>query len=753
MLRGIKNFLKMAIIGKIQSNSVLLTIVIGGALLLFILSDYYKGGGGEAEFIPTATVYGDEIDEDEYEELREVFVNRELSNALNQNQGQPLSEQQRIQTEQQAEDQAFNEVIRRNLMNREFDKLGITCTTLELNDMLHGEHIHPWVEQVPIFRGVDGLFSRDSVRSFINNLDPANEPDEDESRAQWSDARKQWKDFERELKDTRRADKYVTLIQKGIFVNSIEAKHQYNANNEVRSVRFVVQRFSDIPFDEIEVTDEDIKAFYDEHKNEAEYEMQESADVDFVSFPISTSEEDKVEIINEMNKLKEQFATTTDNVAFISKHSSIDMGSDSVEFSKGELAFAMPSFMGAAQYPGIADDDIQQSKVGDIVGPYSTTFSTDGKPMAFMGKVTSVRTENQAWVRHILIKIDATRTEEEAKAISDSLIAEIKTKGNFVEMVQTMSEDDGSIANNGEYKWFPEGRMVPEFNDAAFKGAIGQLQLVKTTYGFHIVEVLGRAERIVPKMAVITKSIAPSENTLKYMEERVFDFIFTVNENSASDSAFYTLAKDSGQTVMNARIWINQSYVTGIQKPKKIMKFAFGKNALEGDLSDPILDGENYVVAFLANKIPEGAPEFEDVKEQMRFPALKDKQAKIYMEKMGGKKSLEQVALVVKNGQILNAQITFGANVIAGGGGNEPEVIGKLFTKIPVGAMTKPIKGRTGVYVCILDNISPAPETSDYSVERDYVKAARRGSADNLVIRALREAADVIDNRRKREYQ
>ena len=67
--------------------------------------------------------------------------------------------------------------------------------------------------------------------------------------------------------------------------------------------------------------------------------------------------------------------------------------------------------------------------------------------------------------------------------------------------------------------------------------------------------------------------------------------------------------------------------------------------------------------------------------------------------------------------------------------------------------MTVPIKGRTGVYVAILDEITPAEAKEDVTVERDFVLQARRSASDNLVIRALREKADVKDNRRKREYQ
>lgn len=736
----------MALIGQIQKNSVLLLIVIGGAMLAFIFTDFMKGGGSEVEFLPTATVYGEEIDEDEYSELREVYVNREENTALQQ--GKEFT----AQAEQQAEDQAFNEAIRRNLMNREFEKVGLKCTKDELNDMIHGNHIHPWVETIPIFIGADGVFSRDSVRTFINNLEV--EPETEEARVQWLEARKQWKDFEDELKDTRKADKYVALIKKGLFVNSLEAKHQYFSTTEIRSVRFVIQRYNEIPMDEVTVTDEDIQAYFDEHKDEKMYEMEEARDIDYILIPITPTKADMDELQTSLEGLKTKFETAEDNIAFMSANSDMVASTDSVEFTMGTTGLALPEnqFFPSGQYPESIDEAVQNSKVGDVIGPFATTTGQEAKPISFIAKVTGQKVENQSWVRHILIKIDATRDEQTAKAMSDSIIAVIKENDNFVEMVNAVSEDPGSLATNGEYKWFPEGRMVAEFNDAAFKGAIGQLQLVKTTYGYHIVEVLGRAERIVPKMAVVTKNVKPTDNTLKFTEENVYDFIYNVNESS-EDSAFWKISADSNYSVYNSRVFINQGYINGVTKPKKVMKFAFGKNALEGDISDPILDGDNYIVAYLSNKIEKGEPKFEDVKEQMRFPALKDKQAKVYIEKMSNKSSLEDVASIITNGTVLNAQITFGANAISGGGGNEPEVIGKLFTKIPEGAMTKPIQGRSGVYVCIVDNITEAPETTDYTQERDYVRTARQGASDNLVIRALREKADVIDNRRKREYQ
>lgn len=727
----------MAIIGKIQRNSVLLLAVLGLAIFAFIYTEYQQSTQSDYEVTPFGTAYGEPLDEEEYDYISENYINRDRQNAMMQ------GGQYDAAAEQQSRDQAFNEVVRRKLMNLEFEKLGLVCTTKELNDMIHGNHIHPWVMQIPIFQGPMG-FSRDSVFSFINDLEA--EPEDEAQMQMWLERRKQWAEFEKELKDTRMADKYVTLVKRGIYVNSLEARDQYYGENHKKKIRFVIQRYTDIPQGEIEVTDEDIKAYYEEHKHEKQYEQEESRDIEFVTFPIVATPEDEALVIKELEDLKAPFAQAANNSMFVQKHSSTEFTTDTAWFRMGTTELTFDTFFGNNSYPAAADEKIQAAQVGDVIGP----FMSAGKYA--IAKVTRIKKENQAWVRHILIKSDATRSDAVAKTLADSIVKVINANDNFVEMVQKFSEDPGSIANGGEYKWFAEGRMVPEFNDASFKGAIGKLQVVKTSFGYHIVEVLGRGERVVPALAIITKDVAPSEATKEQMQNYVFDFIYAINE-STQDSAFQRVSRDSNLQINETRIWLSNSYVMGVNNPDKVMRFAFKSEVKEGDMSDPILDGDKYVVAYLRNVIPEGPPEFEDVKDQMRFPALKDKQAKVYMEKMGGKKSLEEVLAVVTNGQILEAEVYFSSNVIQGGGGNEPEVIGKLFTNVKPGSMTLPIQGKTGVYVIIVESETQAPETTDYSTQQMTLLAARAGSADGLVIRALREKADIKDNRKKLEYQ
>ena len=172
-------------------------------------------------------------------------------------------------------------------------------------------------------------------------------------------------------------------------------------------------------------------------------------------------------------------------------------------------------------------------------------------------------------------------------------------------------------------------------------------------------------------------------------------------------------------------------------------------------MSDPVFDNGIYKVAILSNKVALGVPNFEDVKEQMRFPALRDKQAKKYMGIMGGTQNLQEIVAKLPNLKIQTVNVKFNVNTIQGGGGNEPEVVGAIYA-LPAdktGAMLNPIQGVSGVYVIIVDQIIEGPETSDYTGEQINLKIGRQANADNLVIRALREKADVIDNRERINIQ
>ena len=91
--------------------------------------------------------------------------------------------------------------------------------------------------------------------------------------------------------------------------------------------------------------------------------------------------------------------------------------------------------------------------------------------------------------RHILIKSDASN-DAAMKAKAEGILKQIQAGGDFAKLAKDNSQDPGSAAQGGELGWIVKGQTVPEFEKAAFSLQPGQTSgLVKTTYGYHIIQV------------------------------------------------------------------------------------------------------------------------------------------------------------------------------------------------------------------------------------------------------------------------
>ena len=85
------------------------------------------------------------------------------------------------------------------------------------------------------------------------------------------------------------------------------------------------------------------------------------------------------------------------------------------------------------------------------------------------------------------------KDEATVRAAAEKVLAEVKKGGDFAELAKKYSEDEQSKALGGDLDYFSQGRMVPEFDAAAFALAPGAVsELVKTSFGFHIIKVVDK---------------------------------------------------------------------------------------------------------------------------------------------------------------------------------------------------------------------------------------------------------------------
>lgn len=695
----------MAIIGKIREKSILILVIVGLSLVLFILGDSLTNPSSGPTNVGIGEVHGEPVDEREYT-LRIESALTQLESEYAQ-EGRPVTEIDKDNKRQEVWDRLTTDIV----IDHEVEKLPIVVTADELNDLVYGVNIHPFIKGVSRFYDPTGVFSVDSVSNFLRQVELNDE------------LKTQWLEFEKQIKHSRKQIKYATLASKGTYVTSLEAKRDYEEANRIYKVRFVVKKYFDIIDSTITVTDEEIRAFYEKNKFRKQYELPGSRSIEYIEFPLAAAASDSIRIQEDLKKLIKPFKESKNDSLFVMQHAENKYFSD---------RYASPS-----EFPASIDSLIQNADSGDVIGPY------EQYGFYRIAKIRGIdkETQKQVRVRHILLgkaKGDMATLKQRA----DSLKTVIKANKNFAAMVTLFTDDPASIPNGGVYEWFPEGQMVTAFNDACFNGKVGDMPIVETEYGVHLIEILGKRDGKKVKYAAVDTKIMAGEETEEIARGAAMEFV----ENLSDPSKFAEEAQKKKFNLLEYEIVANQLTIENNEGTRDLVRWA--RSAIEGDLSSDIKVGEKIVVAHLVTVKEKGVPEFEDIKEVMEIPTREEKKAAMLIEQMKGTKTIEEAAQRV-NANVIDGEFNFGSTTIIGGGGNEPEVIGTVFslTAAQKGALTVPIKGKVGVYVVqLIDVVEPA-EGVDYSPNKLNKTTTLRSRAERSMIEALREKAQIIDNR------
>jgi peptidyl-prolyl cis-trans isomerase D len=245
-------------------------------------------------------------------------------------------------------------------------------------------------------------------------------------------------------------------------------------------------------------------------------------------------------------------------------------------------------------------------------------------------------------VRHILFKTQGKPPEEEPKikAQAEEVLKQVKAGGNFAELVKKYSDDTGSVANNGEYSGVVRGQMMPEFEQAAFSLKNGETSLVKTSYGYHIVQTLSHDQARIKPFEEVKKDLAD-----QWKKQRVNDLM-----QQASDRAEAALKKDPAHPEKVAADLGLELVKADNVEPGKPLPGGLGvspdfDNAVgtlkKGEVSQPVAFlGNKIAVALVTDVVPARPNTFDEVKDkvrdaivQTRVVAVIDKHAKELIEK------------------------------------------------------------------------------------------------------------------------
>ncbi len=232
------------------------------------------------------------------------------------------------------------------------------------------------------------------------------------------------------------------------------------------------------------------------------------------------------------------------------------------------------------------------------------------------------RVPEQVKVSHILIKtpLPAPGAKEDQKAIADArtkaegVLKELKAGGDFGKLAEKYSDDPGSAKSGGDLGWIGRGRTVPEFEKAAFSLGKGQTSdLVKSSYGFHIIRVEDKQEAHLKTLAEVKSEI--EEKVKQQKVARATEAAANALLSQARTDGFDKAAAAKGQAAVTTEFFRRTDNLPGLATNPQFMDAVF--NEAEKAPPDLVQVPQGYVVFQLLGIRSPATPTFEEIRSRV----------------------------------------------------------------------------------------------------------------------------------------
>lgn len=700
----------MQLMDKIRSRAGLLIGLIGGAMFLFILGDILQSNGSmfgmgnrRPEFI--GQINEDRVGPDEFNRIYDAAE----SNHKQQYKTNNVDEATRLQLQEQV----WGQVLRERLLNQQTAAIGMGLSDAEIQDMLTGNEPHPQIRQF-FTSPQTGQFDRNAV---IQSLKAA---DQDKT----GEAKKNWAILEEYILLDRKTTKYLTALKKGEYMPSALAKMDFSEKNDKAFGQMVYQDYNMIADSAVKLSEADIKAYYESHKEE--YRQKEGRSLEYVMWSIMPSSLDSAEARQDIDKLVGEFRTTTDDSTFLVANS--DAAYSEQYRKKDELGTVFA-------------DSLTRAPVGTVLGP-----AFEGEQIRYYKKLGSAMRADSIRASHILLQPKSGEKMADAMKRADSLKAVVMAGGDFASLARTMSKDSASAVKGGDLGTFPYEMMIPAFSKEAFATPAGQYVTVETRFGAHLIRV---DENKMDQQKYLVGIYGKNFDVSKESIDEVFGKAGTFSSKNRTATQF-TKAIEAEKMLKREAQNFKESdrTIPGFSNARDLIRWAY--EVEPGAVSAPItLDQDKIVVALLIEAHEDGISPLASVRKRVEVEALKSKKGDILVASM--KKKAAGLKSVAEIGTKLNLPVMPLQDVSFGGGyipglGREPKVLGALFG-MAKGKVSAPIKGDRGVYILQLERIDAAPVPEDIKPYSQQMAMQYTMQLDNQALQALQEASDIVDNR------
>ncbi len=702
----------MAILENIRKRTTVLILIIGMALFAFVISGIFTSDGFSGGKVGSSVgeINGQEIS---------IDVFRKKIERASRNSGPNASSMQLVNS-------IWNQIERSTLLDQQIASLGIDIEQDQIIEVIKNS---PGLAQNPQFVDENGVFDERKFRDFILEL-KLNAP------SQYED----WLQDEEAIIESAKQQVYFNLIRSGMGATLKEGEFDYKLANNKVDIKYVRVPFTSIPDSTIVVSKSEIEAYI--KKNQKKYTQEKSRDIQFVYFEEAPSAADleatEASITQLLDDTEEYFAdrdttvtipgfrSTKDVAAFLDRNS--DAKYDTIFKTQNEL-------------PAKFADSLMNLKVGEFFGPYR-----DGDVFK-ISRMMAKKPNGSVKASHILITYegaeranpDVKRTKEEAEEKAKEVLENaLKPDAIFAQLARDNS-DGPSAPRGGDLGYFQEGVMTPKFNDFAFGNPMGHIGLVETEFGYHIVKVDDKRDQV--QLATLSRDIEPSDETINtlFTDATKFEMAAVDSEKSLND-----VAKENDYVVRPVnKLKAMDENLPGLGAQRRIVQWAFADDTNLGDIKRFDINN-GYAVVQLTATYKKGLMDVEDASVTV-LPLLRKKKKAEKIKAANTGKSLADIASS-NNTNISTATALTVKTPTIPGAGREPLVVGTAFS-MNTGDTSKLIIGESGVFMFEVTNKEEAPALDNYVTYANTLQAANASSVANSIVNALKEKAEIEDNR------
>ena len=692
-------------------------IIIGLGLFAFIAEEAFRSceATKNQQRQQVGEVLGKKINVQEFQTLVD-----EYQEVLKMTQGRDNLSEEELN---QVKDQVWNQFINEQIISAEAEKLGLTVTDEEMQNMLK-EGTNPMLMQTPFVNQQTGRFDVSMLTKFL--ADYKKSAGNAQLAESYDRIYKYWQFIEKQLRSQTLAQKFQGLIAGSLLSNPVSAKMAFDGQNQESDILLASFPYSSINDNDVQVSDADLKAKFDNEKEMFKQTM-ETRDIKYVDFQVVASDADRQALLKTMNEASDK----------------LESGANPAEVvRKAQSQFAYTGIAATKRaYPSDIVAKLDSMSVGQTTRPFETKSDNTMNVVKLIAK-----TQAPDSIEYRQIQVGG-ETLEATRKTADSIYNALKAGADFEAIAKKYGQE-------GKGQWLTSA-MYENSNtmDEESKNylnsinnlAVNELKNLEFAQGNIILQVTAR------KAMVDKYDVAIIKHTIDFSKGTYSDAYNKFSQYVSENKTLADLEKNAskfGYKVQERKDLFNSEHnVAGLRATREAMKWIFDAKA--GEVSPLYECGNNdHLLVVAMTKIhPVGYRDLDDVKDILKPEVLRDKKFEQLSSKLTNVKTLADAQKAGAKVDSVN-QVTFGAPVfVQTTGSSEPALAGAVAAVKQGQFSPVVVKGNGGAYLFQVNRKAEREgnkfdaKATEQRLQQQAVQAASR------FISELYQKANVVDNR------